>query len=81
MHYTYRDTYRVTWSEQDQEYVVLCAEFPSLSYLADKPTGALKELVSLVGEAIEDMKNNEEPIPRPLSERDYEWALSNTPNT
>jgi hypothetical protein len=26
-----RYTYRVTWSEDDNEYVGLCAEFPSLS--------------------------------------------------
>jgi predicted HicB family RNase H-like nuclease len=26
-------TYRVTWSQEDQEFVGLCAEFPSLSYL------------------------------------------------
>ena len=26
-----RYTYRVTWSEDDQEYVGLCAEFPNLS--------------------------------------------------
>jgi hypothetical protein len=28
-----RYPYRVTWSEDDQEYVGLCAEFPSLSWL------------------------------------------------
>ena len=28
-------TYRVTWSEEDQEYVGLCLEFPSLSWLAE----------------------------------------------
>jgi hypothetical protein len=28
-------TYRVTWSEDDNEYVGLCAECPSLSWLAD----------------------------------------------
>ena len=28
-----RYTYRVTWSEEDQEHVGLCAEFPSLSWL------------------------------------------------
>ncbi len=27
-------TYRVTWSDDDNEYVGLCAEFPSLSWLA-----------------------------------------------
>jgi predicted RNase H-like HicB family nuclease len=35
-------TYRVTWSEDDNEYVGLCAEFPSLSWLADTPEKALK---------------------------------------
>ena len=29
-----RYTYRVTWSEEDTEYVGLCAEFASLSGLA-----------------------------------------------
>jgi len=27
-------TYRITWSEEDGEYVALCAEFPSVSWLA-----------------------------------------------
>ena len=35
-------TYRVTWSEDDSEYVGLCAEFPSLSWLAETPETALK---------------------------------------
>jgi hypothetical protein len=29
-----RYTYRVTWSDEDEEYIGLCAEFPSLSWLA-----------------------------------------------
>jgi len=29
-------TYRVTWSEEDKEYVGLCAEFPGLSWLPTK---------------------------------------------
>lgn len=28
-----RYTYRVTWSDEDKEYLGLCAEFPSLSWL------------------------------------------------
>ena len=34
-------TYRVTWSEEDGEYIGLCAEFPSLSWLAAEPEAAL----------------------------------------
>ena len=36
-----RYTYRVTWSEEDEEYVGLCAEFSSLSWLAATPEEAL----------------------------------------
>jgi len=28
-------TYRVTWSAEDNEYVGLCSEFPSLSWLSE----------------------------------------------
>jgi len=41
-----RYTYRVTWSEDDNEYVGLCAEFPSLSWLAKTPEAALKGIRS-----------------------------------
>jgi len=64
-------TYRVTWSEEDGEHVALCAEFPSLSYLAEKPTNALQGLVKLVGEVVEDMEENGEPIPEPIAGKAY----------
>lgn len=64
-------TYRVTWSEEDGEHVALCAEFPSLSYLAQKPTNALQGLVKLVGEVVEDMEDNGEPIPEPIAGKSY----------
>ena len=35
-----RYTYRVTWFEDDNEYVGCCAEFPSLSWLALTPETA-----------------------------------------
>ncbi len=34
-------TYRVTWSAEDEEFVGLCAEFPSLSWLAGSRDEAL----------------------------------------
>ena len=39
-----RYTYRVTWSEEDHEHVGLCAELPSLSWLASTPEAALKDI-------------------------------------
>jgi hypothetical protein len=42
-----RYTYRVTRSEDDNEYVGLCAEFPSLSWLSGMPEAALKGIRKL----------------------------------
>ncbi len=64
-------TYRVTWSEEDQEFVGLCAEFPSLSYLDESRLKALEGITNLVKTVIDDMKNNEEMIPEPFSEKHY----------
>jgi predicted HicB family RNase H-like nuclease len=60
-------TYRVTWSEDDGEYVGLCAEFQSLSWLAQTPEAALKGVRKLVDEVIADMNSNEEPVPEPIA--------------
>ena len=45
-----RYTYRVTWSEEDQEYVGLCAELPGLSWLDKSQEQALKGIRQLVSE-------------------------------
>ena len=66
-----RYTYRVTWSDEDAEYVSLCAEFPSLSWLAPTPEDALKGMRILVGEVIEDLRKNEEPVPEPISTKRF----------
>jgi predicted HicB family RNase H-like nuclease len=64
-------TYRVTWSVEDKEYVGLCAEFPSLSWLANTQEEALHGIRSLVAEVIVDMKSNKELIPEPIATRRY----------
>ena len=66
-----RYTYRVTWSEDDHEYVGLCAEFPGLSWLALTPEAALKGMRKVVAEVVEDMRENGEPIPEPIATREY----------
>ena len=52
-----RYTYSVTWSQDDQEYVGICAEFPSLSWLAKTPELALKGIREIVKGVIEDMRH------------------------
>ena len=66
-----RYTYRVTWSEDDNEYVGLCAEFPSLSWLARTPEAALRGVRKLVTDVIQDLRDNSEDIPEPISSRKY----------
>ena len=58
-------TYRVIWSEEDQEFVGLCAEFPSLSWLEEEQDAALHGIVRLVSDTLK------EPIPEPLSLRKF----------
>ena len=68
-------TYRVTWSDEDGEHVALCAEFPSLSWLAEVPEDALAGLRKVVAGVIADMKEAGEPIPTPLADRTYTGNL------
>ncbi len=64
-------TYRVTWSPEDSEHVGLCAEFPSLSWLAATPEEALKGVREVVAEAVADLQASDEPVPTPLAEKHY----------
>lgn len=64
-------TYRVTWSVEDEEYVGLCAEFPSLSWLAQSPESALKGIRKTVEAVVKDMKANNEEIPQPIVSKNY----------
>lgn len=66
-----RYTYRVTWSEDDNEYVGLCAEFPSLSWLAMQPEIALKGIRKLVEDVVKDMRDEGESAPEPIACRHY----------
>lgn len=64
-------TYRVTWSAEDTEYVGLCTEFPSLSWLAPNQEEAFSGIRSLVSDCVVDMLSNGETPPKPLSERTF----------
>lgn len=64
-------TYRVTWSEEDNEYVGLCAEFSSLSWLDQSPEDALKGIRQVVADVVGDLVGNGEKIPEPLASKKY----------
>jgi len=64
-------TYRVTWSAEDGEFVGLCIEFPSLSWLASTQEEAFTRIRQLVAECVADMDANGETPPEPLADRAY----------
>jgi len=64
-------TYRVIWSEDDNQLVGLCAEFPSLSYLASTPEKAIQGILKVVADVVKDMKANDESVPEPIYSRRY----------
>ncbi len=64
-------TYRITWSEEDGEYIGLCAEFASLSWLAAEPEAALQGIHQVVADVVADLQKNGEPVPEPLAVKKY----------
>jgi predicted HicB family RNase H-like nuclease len=71
-----RYAYRVIWSANDDEYLGLCAEFPSLSWLAGTPEAALKGIRRVVAEGIEIMEADGDSIPEPLSNKKFSGKFS-----
>jgi len=51
--------------------VGLCAEFPSLSWLAKDPQAALRGIRKLVQDATEDMRKEGEGLPEPIALKRY----------
>ncbi|NMM07092.1 toxin-antitoxin system HicB family antitoxin [Polaromonas sp.] len=64
-------TYRVSWSLEDDEHLGLCAEFPSLSWLAKTPEAAFKNIGKVVADVVADMQASNEPVPVPTAEKHY----------
>ena len=67
--------YRVIWSEDDGEYVGLCSEFPSCSWLAGSHEEALKGIKKLIRDIVKDMDKNKEQIPKPLALKKFSGKM------
>jgi predicted RNase H-like HicB family nuclease len=59
-------SYSVKWSAADKVFIARVAEFASLTAHADEPEDALMELRVVLHDVIDDMRNNNEPVPEPL---------------
>ena len=64
-------TYRVEWSEDDQEFVGTVAEFPSLSYLAPTSTEAFAGIREVVADTLEILEEDGREAPEPFSLRSF----------
>ena len=64
-------TYRVSWSPEDGEFVASIVEFRSLSWLAPDAAAALIGLRALVADVVDDLRASGDPVPEPLSDRQY----------
>ena len=67
--------YRVIWSEDDKEFVGLCTEFPSCSWLAGSHEEALKGIKKLIRDILKDMEKNGELIPKPLALKEFSGKM------
>jgi predicted HicB family RNase H-like nuclease len=75
-------TYRLSWSPEDGEFVATCAEFPSLSWLAEDQVEALRGIRQVVADAVADMERSGEDVPVPISERHFsgQFMVRTTPS-
>ena len=75
--------YRVIWSAEDDEFVGLCAEFPSLSWIEPTPEEAFSGIRRLVSEVMDDMSNDGDTPPEPIADRAYSgnFMVRVTPET
>ena len=64
-------TFRVLWSDEDNEFIGLCAEFPSLSWIAPSREASLAGIVKTTQQAVQDMVTDGETPPAPLTDRAY----------
>lgn len=56
---TYKQNFKVSWSEENQQYVGLCPKFSSLYFYDNSPVGALSGIRSLVEEAVKNLQDIE----------------------
>lgn len=62
-------TYRVTWSPEDAEFVGLCAEFPSLSWMDQTHDETSMGIRKLVADCVADMEADGETPPELMADR------------
>lgn len=60
-----RYSMNISWSDEDQEYVATCPEFPGLSAFGETPEEALSEAQIALSLFIDNYKEDGMPLPKP----------------
>lgn len=68
--------YSVSWSEEDQCFIARVAEFSLLSAHGETQEEALQELREVVQFVVDDLESSGEPIPQPISERNFSGKVN-----
>lgn len=62
-----RYAYKVFYSEDDEAFVATCAEFPSLSAIAESRDKAMKEISKVVIDSLKWMQEDGDELPSPIA--------------
>lgn len=68
-------TYSVVWSDDDNEYIGLCREFPSISAFGETHEQALANIKEEIAYILSWMEEEGEQIPLPVKDIDYSGRL------
>jgi predicted RNase H-like HicB family nuclease len=68
-------TYRTEWSHEDESFISRALEFPSLSAFGDTRIEAENELDKVIIQVINWLKEENSPIPQPITEKEYKGEL------
>lgn len=66
---TNRYTYKIEWSDEDEEWVGAVLELPNLSWLDKTPDQALNGIQQVARECVSDMLIHGEEPPIPVAEK------------
>ena len=69
-------TFRIQWSEEDGCHIARCLEFPSLGAHGPTAEKALKEIKTVVAEAVKWLIADGEPVPQPLGAKKFKGHLT-----
>lgn len=67
--------YSVGWSEKDEAFIARVAEFPSLATHGETQEDAMGEIKGVVGFVLNDLHENNEPVPEPFGKRSFSGKL------